>query len=76
MANKVQVINLTKLTQHVGVLHANGDPDAVQVVAKQKVFLRDGMIVNPRWLGLNPNVIQVVMPDIPLKASVVTKGGK
>lgn len=66
----VLVINLTALTQHVGVTHADGRADAVQIVPKKRVWLREGMTVSPRWLGLNPNVVRVINPQPKSKAPV------
>jgi hypothetical protein len=70
--DKVLVINLTKVTQHVGVVHANGDQDHVQIMAKKRVELRTGMSVCPRWLGLNPGAVQVMVPQPEVKLK--TKG--
>lgn len=73
--DKVLVTNLTYVTQHVGVVHADGTPDSVQIMPRKgRVPLRDGMTVCKRWLGLNPNVIAVVNPQPVLKAPTVTKG--
>lgn len=73
--DKVQVINLTHLTQHVGVVHADGSEDSVQIVPKKRVYLREGMTVSPRWLGLNPNTVMVQNPQPKLKAPVKAKEG-
>jgi hypothetical protein len=71
--DKVLVTNLTYLTQHVGVVHADGTQDSVQLMPKRRVPLREGMTVCKRWLGLNPGVVAVVNPQPTLKATA-TKG--
>lgn len=60
--DKVLVINLTTLTQHVGVLHASGAQDVVQILPRQRVELRTGMVVDPRWVGLNPKALKIKNP--------------
>jgi hypothetical protein len=62
--DKVLVINLTAVTQHVGVIHANGVKDDVQIVPRKRVELRTGMIVDPAWLGRNPDCVRVVKPQV------------
>jgi hypothetical protein len=69
--DKVTVINLTNVAQHVGVIHADGAKDCVQIVPKRKVELRVGMTVDPAWLGLNINVVQVRSP-VPVPRTYVT----
>jgi hypothetical protein len=60
--DKVLVINLTTITQHVGVIHENGRNDYVQIVPRRRVELRPGMVVDPAWLGRNPGAVRVVAP--------------
>ena len=82
--DNVLVINLTTLTQHVGVIHADGRSDSVQVMPRRRVHLRTGMTVDPRWLGLNPTAIRVQKPqsrqvlpeptEAPAPTKVVTSG--
>jgi hypothetical protein len=62
--NKVLVINLTTITQHVGVIHEDGRKDDVQIVPRRRVELRSGMVVDPAWLGRNPGVVRVVVPTV------------
>ena len=62
--DKVLVINLTTITQHVGVIHEDGRKDDVQIVPRRRVELRPGMIVDPAWLGRNPGIVRVVMPVV------------
>lgn len=61
--DKVLVINLTAITQHVGVVHADGTKDDVQIMPKRRVDLRVGMYVDPHWLGRNPGTLRVVNPQ-------------
>lgn len=61
------VINLTAFTQHVGVVRDDGQADAVQIVPKGRAHLREGMTVDKRWLGLNPNAVRIVLPQPKLK---------
>jgi hypothetical protein len=61
--DNVLVINLTTLTQHVGVIHADGRSDSVQIMPRRRVHLRTGMTVDPRWLGLNPTAVRVQKPE-------------
>ncbi len=69
--NTVAVTNLTKLTQHVGVVHADGTPDYVQVVPRKRVNLRVGMIVDPNWLGLNTGVLKIEVPQQTVKVGML-----
>jgi hypothetical protein len=63
--DKVTVINLTTITQHVGVIHADGiTKDAVQIMPRQRVELRVGMKVDPRWVGMNPGALRVINPQL------------
>lgn len=68
--DKVMVINLTHLKQHVGVVHQSGQHDDVQIMPKRRVELREGMSVSPRWLGLNPGVVKVIVPQQRVKTQV------
>lgn len=67
--DNVLVINLTNLTQHVGVIHEDGRSDSVQIMPKRRVHLRTGMTVDPRWIGLNPGAVRVQNP-LPNKAAI------
>jgi len=60
--DNVLVINLTKVTQHVGVVHADGKQDHVQIMPRRRVHLRAGMTVDPSWVGRNPGAIQIHLP--------------
>lgn len=62
--NKTLVINLTGITQHVGVVHAGGTKDDVQIMPRRRIELRTGMAVDPAWLGRNPNCVKVVNPIV------------
>lgn len=62
--DKVLVINLTSVTQHVGVIHEDGRKDDIQVVPRRRVELRHGMFVDPAWLGRNPKCVRVVAPQL------------
>lgn len=62
--DKVLVINLTTITQHVGVIHEDGRKDDVQIVPRRRVELRSGMTVDPAWLGRNPGCVRVVTPQV------------
>lgn len=62
--NKTLVINLTSITQHVGVIHASGEKDDVQIMPRRRVELRVGMTVDPAWLGRNLNCVKVVKPQV------------
>ena len=70
--DKVRVINLTAVTQHVGVLHADATLDHVQIMPRKRVELRIGMTVDPAWLGRNPKCVKVVAPQI-VSPTVVTQ---
>lgn len=61
--DKVTVINLTTITQHVGVVHEDGTKDEVQIMPRRRVELRVGMTVDPRWVGMNPNALRVITPQ-------------
>ena len=61
---KVLVINLTSMTQHVGVVHSDGSKDSVQIMPKRRVELREGLSVDPAWLGMNPGVLRVILPQV------------
>ena len=63
----VKVTNLTHFTQHVGVVHEDGTRDAVQIMAKRSVDLREGMVVCKRWLGLNSSMVKVTTPNPHMK---------
>lgn len=71
--DNILVINLTKLTQHPTVIHADGKKDSVQIMPQKRVYLREGMTVDPNWIGLNPNTVKVVMPQDQLPSKVPTK---
>lgn len=60
--DNVLVINLTNFTQHVGVIHEDGRNDSVQIMPRRRVELRTGMIVDPRWIGLNPTALRIQNP--------------
>lgn len=60
--DNVLVINLTNITQHVGVIHADGRKDNVQIMPRRRVHLRTGMTVDPRWTGLYPGAVRIVNP--------------
>lgn len=61
--DKVKVINLTAVTQHVGVIHSDGTTkDSVQIMPKRRVELRVGMTVDPKWLGLNIGAVRIQHP--------------
>ena len=62
--SKTLVINLTGITQHVGVVHSGGTKDDVQIMPRKRVELRVGMTVDPAWLGRNPNCVKVVNPTV------------
>ena len=61
---KVLVINLTSMTQHVGVVHSGGSKDSVQIMPKRRVELREGLRVDPAWLGMNPGAVRVIPPQV------------
>lgn len=61
---KVLVINLTAMTQHVGVVHADGTKDSVQIMPKRRVELREGLKVDPAWIGTNPGICRIILPEI------------
>lgn len=61
--DNVLVINLTNITQHVGVVHSDGRNDNVQIMPRRRVHLRTGMTVDPRWTGLNPGMVKIVNPS-------------
>lgn len=60
--DKVLVINMTAVTQHVGVVHEDGRHDDIQIVPRRRVELRTGMVVDPAWLGRNPGCVKIVAP--------------
>lgn len=60
--DKVTVINLTYVTQHVGVVRADGAKDSVQIMPKRRVELRVGMTVDPAWLGTNIGTVKIMNP--------------
>lgn len=69
--DKVLVINLTAVTQHVGVLHPDGKTqDAVQIMPKRRVHLRVGMTVDPAWIGRNIGVVRIQNPQPDVKSVV------
>lgn len=56
----LRIKNLTRDVLHVGVRHPDNKLDSVQVMPRTKgVELRDGLIVDPRWLQQNPDVLKV-----------------
>ncbi len=58
--DNTMVINLTNITQHVGVVHADGTKDKVQIMPKRRAFLRVGMSVDKNWIGKNIGVVRVI----------------
>jgi len=56
---KKLVINLTRTTQQVDVRHSDGKLDSVQIMARSRATLRDGMDVDPRWMQKHPNTVTV-----------------
>lgn len=72
--DNVLVINLTNITQHVGVIHEDGRKDSVQIMPRRRVHLRTGMTVDPRWTGLNPGTIRIHAPNNPGMA--MSQGGQ
>ena len=61
---RILVINLTRMTQQVKVRHADNTLDTVQIMSQRRVYLREGMTVDTRWLQSNPNVVKVVVPPV------------
>ena len=59
---KTLVINVTRLTQHIEVRHADQKLDVVQLVPQGRTHMREGMTIDPRWLQKNPGVVKTV-PD-------------
>lgn len=70
------VINLTNLTQHPRVVHADGKVDHVQIMPKKRINLREGMQVCSNWVALNPNTVKVVSPAEPLLAPKASPKGE
>lgn len=66
----MKVINLTRLTQSVGVRHTDGRLDSVNVVPRGKINLREGMEVDIRWEQLNPGVIKIIADQKPIQAMI------
>ncbi len=60
---KVTVINLSRVTQQVGVRHEDGKKDMVQIMPRGRTELRDGMEIDARWLSMNPDVVKCVKGD-------------
>lgn len=58
----MKVINLTVLSQQVHVRHADGKLDGISIMPRGRVDLRAGMVVDPRWLELNPGVLRIHAP--------------
>lgn len=69
------VINLTGITQHVGVVHEDGRGDHVQIMPRRRVELRKGMRVDPAWLGRNRDCVKVVSPQVTSPVVVSTRRG-
>jgi hypothetical protein len=65
------IINLTRVTQQVGVRHADSNKlDSVQLMARGRLTLRTGMTVDPRWLQSHPGVLKIG----PVTPITTTKG--
>lgn len=58
----MKVINLSMLSQQVHVRHPDGKLDGISLMPRGRVDLRAGMVVDSRWLELNPGVLRIV-PD-------------
>lgn len=57
---KVTIINLTRESVQVDVVHAGGKPDRVQVMPRGKIKLREGMIVSASWDAKHPGVLSII----------------
>lgn len=69
--SKVLIINLTRIAQQVDVRHADGKLDAVRLMPRSRVHLREGMNVDTRWLEKNQRVLNIVNPNVAVVQTVI-----
>lgn len=58
--SKLLIINMTRITQSIPVVHADQKKDFVQLVPQGRTTLRPCMTISTRWLQSNPNTIKIV----------------
>jgi hypothetical protein len=54
------VINISRVTQQVGVITAAGKKTSVRIMKKGRAELAAGTTIDPRWQALNPNAVRTV----------------
>lgn len=59
--SKTMVINLTRVTQHPAVRHPDNKVDYIQIVGQGRTELREGLVIDPRWLQKNPKALRIVI---------------
>lgn len=64
----MKVINLTRVTQFPDVRHKDGKLDTIRIAPRGRVDLREGMVVDTRWMELNPDTVRIHADEKPVEA--------
>lgn len=66
------VINLSRVDQQVGIIKQSGEKASFRLMDRGRVEMH-AYKVDPQWLALNPNAVQVVELDPPVELTEPAK---
>lgn len=72
-SNKVLVINLTTVQQHVDIVDEEGNKTSVNIMPKKRVYLEEGFSVCKNWAGRNPKAVKSHEPEPEVDNTPVTR---